>query len=340
MTSDQMELTLDFGEIGTLNSKSPFSVCLDASALGELISHAENAHRVYELMLIDRPGDVWDYVWVAIDDGPSSVMNRVTQAREEAKPRYGNNHPWPDRRIPFTKFDDLFYWTGDDTEPEDEAWLRHRQSSTMRAFALQLLAMVQAAQGRLDLSDDLLRHEVANIRSGDHPYGYLDRRVALAKGREHRPNSPKHTTAFYDRLAALLRDPELTSVAYRADGDYRVLRMMATEQRRRANTTGHSPGNALYLSALTNYTVSDEAWDAQILFFQEGLAHGDLFIEGGGLGSVNLKELVEKHHRVRARFILAAIDQGGIEGYDIEFCDGWVLYRRHLPLLQIPGVSG
>lgn len=104
--------------------------------------------------------------------------------------------------------------------------------------------------------------------------------------------------------------------------------MLATEQRRRANSTGQSPGNALNLSALTNYTVNEDAWDAQILFFQEGLAHGDLFIEGGGLGSVNLKELVEKHHRVRARFILAAIDQGGIKGYDIEFGDGWVLYRR------------
>lgn len=203
MTSDQMALTLNFGEIGTQNSKSTFVVRLDASPLAELISHAENAHRVYELMLIDRPGDVWDYVWVAIDAGPSSVMNRVTQAREEAIPRYGNTHPWPDRRIPFTIFDDLFYWTGDDTEPEDEAWLRQRHSSTMRVFAQELLAMVQAAKGRLDVSDVLLRHEVANIRSGDHPFGYLDRRVAIAKGREHRPNSPMHMTAFYDRLAAL-----------------------------------------------------------------------------------------------------------------------------------------
>lgn len=331
MTAYQTALTIDFGEVGHWNSKQPFRVRLDAKGLAELISHAENAHRVYELMLIDRPGDVWDYVWVVIEEVPSRLVDRVEHAREEAKPRHGSDHPWPDRQIPFTVFDDLFYWAWDDTEPEDETWLNHRESPTMHAFSQQLLAMVRAAQGRLEWSDPLLRHEVARVRSGDHPYHYLARGVAIAKGREHRPNSPTHTAAFYAQLQQLLRDPDLTSVAYRADGDYRVLRMMATEQRRRANKSGHSVGHAMHLSALVNNTVSNEAWDAEIWFFEEGLAHGDLFIEGGGLGGGNLKALVEKHHRVPGRFILATQDEGHIEGFDIESGDGWVLYRKQNP---------
>ena len=331
MASYQIELTVDFGEIGHRRSKSPFRVRLDASALAELISHAENAHRIYELMLIDRPGDVWDYVWVAIDDVPLRVTERVTHAREEAKPRCGNNHPWPDQRIPFTVFDDLFNWAGDDTEPEDEAWLNHRNSPTMHAFAQQLLAMVRAARSHLKWSDYLLRHELGRIRSGDHPHGYLDRRVAITKGREHRPNIPTHTPAFYQQLTKLLRDPELTAVAYRADGDYRVLRMMATEQRRRANKTGHSAGNAIYLSALVNNTVGNEAWDSEIWFHDAGIAYGDLFIEGGDLGSGKIKSLVEQHHRVPGRYILATKDEGSIDGFDVESGDGWVLYRRQHP---------
>ncbi len=87
------------------------------------------------------------------------------------------------------------------------------------------------------------------MKSGGHPYCYLDRDVAREKSREMPPNEARHTPAFYKKLSALLRDADLASVAYRADGDYRVLRMMATEQRRRANLTGHDAGNALHLSA-------------------------------------------------------------------------------------------
>jgi hypothetical protein len=134
----------------------------------------------------------------------------------------------------------------------------------------------------------------------------------------------------YKQLDRLLGDPELASIAYRADGDYRVLRMMATEQRRRANKTGHSVGNAMYLSALTNHKISNEAWDSEIWLFEEGLAHGDLFIEGGDLGGNNLKSLVEGNHRLPSRYILSAKDEGNLEGFDIELGDGWVLYSTPL----------
>jgi hypothetical protein len=202
----------------------------------------------------------------------------------------------------------------------------------MRAFAQQLLTMVSAAQYRLDRIDDLSRHIVTCIRSGEHRYEYLERRAAIEKGREYSPNSPTHTTAFYKKLDELLCDPDLASVAYRADGDYHVLRMMATEQRRRADRTGHSAGHAMHLSALVNRKISNEAWDSEIWFFEEGLAHGDLFIEGGGLGAENLQSLVEKHHCSPGLYILSAKDEGDIKGFDAESGDGWVLYRKRFPI--------
>jgi hypothetical protein len=129
----------------------------------------------------------------------------------------------------------------------------------------------------------------------------------------------------------LLGDPELTSVAYRADGDYRILQMMATEQRRRADRTGHPVGCALYESALVNSKISNKAWDSEIWFYEEGLAHGDLFIQGYGLGEGSVRALVEGHGRVPGRYILSSQDEGDISGFEAQAGDGWVLYRKKDP---------
>lgn len=328
----EMAVSVDFGDVGHRNDKQPFRIRLDAAPLAELIRAADGAHRIYELLLIDRPGDVWDYVWVLLDKIPKLVAHRVARARQDARPnREDGAHPWPDDRIPFKVFDDLFYWAWDDTEPEDEAWLNHRDSALMRSFARQALSIVRAAQSRLDWNDHLLRHVTSCVRSGKHSFCYLDRDVARAKSRELPPSEAQHTPGFYKKLSEVIRHPDLASVAYRADGDYRVLRMMATEQRRRATRTGHEAGNALHVSALVNHKISNEAWDSEIWFFEEGLAHGDLFIEGGGLGGGNLKALVESHHRAPGRFILSARDEGSIAGFEKTSGDGWVLYNKQSP---------
>lgn len=52
-------LTLDFGLVCHHDDREPFRVRLDSEPLDELIADARNAWRVYELTLIQRPGDVW-----------------------------------------------------------------------------------------------------------------------------------------------------------------------------------------------------------------------------------------------------------------------------------------
>lgn len=332
MTTYESALTIDFGEVGFWKGKQPFRVRLETGPLAELIRATTSAHRVYELLLLDRPGDVWDYVWVVLEAAPQRVAYRVAHARQAVQPKDADGiHPWPDDRVPFKVFDSLFYYAWDDTEPEDEAWLNHRDSTLMRSFSQQALSIARAAQSRLGWNDDLLRHIASRVKSGDHPYCYLDRDVSRTTCREMSPNEALHTTAFYKKLSELLSDADLASVAYRAEGDYRVLRMMATEQRRRANLTGHDAGNALHLSALVNNKSSNEAWDSEIWFFDEGLAHGDLFIEGGGLGGGGVKALVESRYRVPGLFILSWRDEGSIDGFTAEAGEGWVLYRRQKP---------
>lgn len=79
----EMTLSIDFGEVGNRHARSLFRVRLDAAPLAELIRAADGAHRIYELLLIDRPGDVWDYVWVLLDEMPK--LN-VAGPREEKRP--------------------------------------------------------------------------------------------------------------------------------------------------------------------------------------------------------------------------------------------------------------
>jgi len=319
-------LSIDFGEVGFRYQQQPFRLRLLTDPLADLILAAEEAHRVYELLLIDRPGDIWDYVWVVVDVVPQSIADLIATARGEAQPKkFGGPHPWPEDRIPFNAFDALFSRHGYDNDREDEAWIDHRDAPEMLAFAQQTMSLARGAQSRVGRSDYLLRHIALRVRSGEHPYCYLERDVARRTGRYLSPNKAQHTAAFYKKLAELLGDADLASVAYRARGDYCVLRMIATEQRRRAALTGHTVGNALFLSALVDHKISNEAWESEIW-----LAHGDLHIEGGGIGG-NLKELVESGYRVPGRFILSSKDEGSMSGFTAETGDGWVVYRNDSP---------
>jgi hypothetical protein len=323
-------LKIDFGEVGYRNSSEPFRVRLDARPLMTLIADAKRAYRVYELMLMGRPGDVWDYVHVTAEAIPARVADRIASAREKATPLYGP-HPWPDGAVPFNDFDRMFSYHGDDTEPEDEAWLRHRTGAAMRAYARQLLAIADQAKELLGFGDPLIAHELKRIRVGTHDFDQLERRAAVAQARREPPREEvRHTPEFYKKLDELLQDPEIASVAYRGVGDYRVLRSVATIQRSRADRTGHQLGRALEITASVGHEINNQAWDSHIWFYMEGLGHGDLFIDEATTS--NIKAFVEVHRRVNARYILACKDEGEIAGYSTESGDGWTLYRRNNPV--------
>ena len=88
---------------------------LDTQTLDELIVDARNAYRVYELALIQRPGDLWDYLRVVPEALPQEVAGRVERVRADAARRDGKNPP--DGSLPFDWFDGFFKLIGDDNDP-------------------------------------------------------------------------------------------------------------------------------------------------------------------------------------------------------------------------------
>jgi hypothetical protein len=237
MSNMSVEMEIDFGEVGDRFRKEPFKVRLDASPLSQLVSDAANAYRVYELMMITRLGDVWDYVLVIPVDLPNGLREYIEELRAESARPLSNRSVWPEGDIAFADFDKLFHWSWDDDESDDIAWRRYRQSSEMAAFAKQLFTMVGVAKNNLRTSDPLLSHIVRLIDNGQHCFDGLSRAAANKADDSRGPIKDQHTLAFYKQLDLSLSNPQVASVAYRADGDYRTLRALATEQRIRANRT-------------------------------------------------------------------------------------------------------
>lgn len=330
MTRFELQLTIDFGGVGYRDPKEPFIVRLDAAPLVELLEDAAKAHRVYELMLIDRPGDIWLYVNVVPVTLPKLVLERIECRREqttEDASADGANRPFR-----FTTFDSLFTPPHWDSEPKDDAWGEVAKSTVVHDFARQLLVMAKDSVVRIAWNDPLIAHVVASVREGRHSFHMMDRSKFRHEISGHGSYPQEHSADFYKKLRDLLRHPEIASVAYRARGDYSVLRAMATEQRRRAEATGHVVGHALHLSALTDLKLLNEEWDSTIWFFSEGLAHGDLRIEGRNEMGASVSDLIFKHRCVPGRFLLSHQDEGDIQGFSKEIGDGFVLYTREQPL--------
>jgi NAD-dependent SIR2 family protein deacetylase len=325
-------MTVDLGKVGYPGRQHPFSVALDASELFELFEHARLGHRVYELMLIGRLGDVWHYVWVTPRASSPRVAAMIGHWR--------GAHPENVDRLRFVDFDRMFCWCGDDTYPEGEAWRLRRETAQLKDFAQRLFERARAVQAELEHGDEVTKHELARVRSGTHPYDQLARRDAIVAGRAFSPpGTPRHPDSFYAKLQELLAQPDLLSVAYRGDGDYCSFRMMCNEQRRRASAAGCEPGQALRLSAGADPMIDNTAWGTELHFFLEGLGYGDLHVEEGHrtrAGSVgSLAGLMKSGWRRFGRHILSSEDQGELPGYDRSRGEGWYLYRRapHAPLI-------
>ena len=341
MNTCTTELLIDLGQVGYRGEGKRFAVRLSAKPLATLVSDANNAYRVYELMLVTRPGDVWQYIEVIPESLPESVASRVEDAKQKVAPRTRwKEHPWRDGAIPFNDFDRIFYWAHDDTAPEDEAWLWHRQSKEMRSYADYLFAIAKNAQSCICWNDSLLEHVVRQIHVGKHPFDRLERQSAIREARSHQPAAPRATEAFYEKLQALLSDQELVSVAYRGRGDVRILRALATEQRRRASVTGHEGDAALAINASVSNEINNEAWCSTIHFYMEGLGSGDLFVQETGSGGCSVKLLIEEHHRIApGRGILSFRDEGDIAGFEKDSGDGWFHYRPVTPVLRPQALS-
>ncbi|WP_395743497.1 ankyrin repeat domain-containing protein [Prosthecobacter sp.] len=258
------------------NDSIPFHVELLRDTLHTLVADARQCHRLYELMMIRRPGDVLKYLWVRVINVPRSVASRCRDAADRQ---------WPAGCLPLLKFDSFFYWAWDDTEPESSTWLTYREGAEFNETLNTLYAEVRQAQDELRHSDDVLIQ--AELRGIDQQTHHLDRQpnppveITCPGAASHSLVSPRRTSAYYDRLREIVARPDVRIVSMHTGDDYQTLRILCAEQRRRAIATGKALMDALTIHVLTDGLPFTRGWRPQIVTWQEGLGYGDLFIDGG-----------------------------------------------------------
>lgn len=305
---------------GISEAPSPLRVQLDASRLGELILSARDAHRVYELATICRPGDLWELIDVALLELPRWLSDFLTRDQPAALGR---------ARVRFDEFDRSLGGGTEDVYPGEEEWANFRSSELPSQYVRRLFEVVQQEQARLAASEDpLIAHVARTARDLTHPYCWFTRSRITAYEAAVAPNEPAHSPTFYEKLRELLTSPDVGAVAYHAYGDYTVLRLMATEQRRRVQSS--SDNLAYPLSAMVDETrrFDPRAWDARIVYYDEGIGRSDLFIDGGGLGPSRLGRIMAVPRYAAQRFILAAQDHGEIASYRRDHEADYCLYVR------------
>ncbi|MDQ5910684.1 MAG: hypothetical protein QG599_2781 [Pseudomonadota bacterium] len=202
----------------------PFRVKLLDGALDQLMADARQAYRVYELFAIQRPRDIWKYLWVHLIDVPATVWAHYQQASDQML--WYLRQTWPTQTLPLSGFDQFFCWSGDDTRAEDRCWLKARNGATVKAYITQWLLQIRAAQEALRASNDLLiTHEIQAITAVDHPDDYGPARpFVLTSAHYASPTRPKHAPGYYAQLGELLARPDVRSVVYGGRHDFQTLR--------------------------------------------------------------------------------------------------------------------
>ncbi|WP_157314542.1 hypothetical protein [Chitinibacter sp. GC72] len=321
LQKELVELKLSYG------TKKTMRVVIHPEHLSRLIYDAcALAHRMYELMLIQRPGDLLAYLVVAIEECTERIDQMVNRSHQEKLPASESTESKP-KLLPFLEFNRFFSWWGDDTEPEDEAWLLFVGSGRFENLLKAWFKQIQDAQSRLSCGDELQRNCFYRVKYGNHPLDMLERQRAVTISRSGKPE-PYQKSAFLDKIVELVQQDDVKSVTTYY-GNYSILRVLCNKQRQRTNQTGLSAHQAFAINMVEplSASVSCDAWDAEICYYSEGLGRGDLFIAHPALANSDDVsrdlDFLFKH----ARFVLCSKSLGPIEGYTAEEGDGWWCYR-------------
>ena len=294
--------------------KHPFRVRLHFDAIAHLMNDALHSIRAYELMMIRRPGDVWNYVWVEAIEVPPRVEDRV---REKAA--------WGHKRfVTFEDFDGIFRYAYDDTEPEDTCWLKARGERPFVDLADQLFTQIKVIQARVRKSSDLLtKHVLAAMEARRHKNDYLQNHRIMCTLPDYQPvYCAPHSKEYYRKLEELLASPEITSVGFSYGTDFEAIRLACTEQRRRADATGEKPRDAFHITALADGLSYAREWEADILRYMEGLGWAQLY--------VSTPETMKVCVGIRGSaypFFFLDTDAGEVSGYTKTAGEEWFLYQ-------------
>ena len=303
----------------------PFRVRLHFHALAQLMNDALHSIRVYELMFIQRPGDIWNYVWVEAVEVPPRVEDWV---REEAA--------WTHKRfVTFEDFDGMFRYAYDDTEPEDACWLKARGKRPFTELAAQLFTQVKVIQNRVKKNPDILtKHVLSAMEARCHKNDYLQNPRILCTLPDYKPvYCAPNSKEYYRKLEEMLASPTITSVGFSYSTDFEAIRLACTEQRKRADATGQKPRHAFHITMLSDGLFYLNDWEADVLRYIEGLGWAQLYAST----AETMRVCVNIRGRAYPMFLLAE-DAGQVDGYKKTGGDGWFVYSRNEadPAAQLP----
>jgi len=298
--------------------KYPFRLRLHFDALAQLMNDALHSIRVYELMMIKRPGDVWNYVWVEAIEMPPRIEERMRGLTSWSHKSF----------ITFRKFDGMFRYAYDDTEPEDICWLKARGERPFAELADQLFTQVKVIQARVRRNPDILtKHVLAAMEAGRHRNDYLQKPPIYCTLPGYKPvYPPTHSEIYYRKLEELLSSPEITSVGFSYETDFEAIRLACTEQRKRTDATGQKPRDAFHVTVLADGLSYARDWEADILRYMEGLGWAQLY--------VSTPETMKVCVKIRGSaypFFFLDSDAGEVDRYTKTEGHGRFLYQSTTP---------
>jgi hypothetical protein len=263
-----------------------FDVEADARPLSLLIEEAGKGRRVYELLSIERPGDLLNYLWIRVTDGAPRLAEYVAVRYKHA--RRPNQPIESVSGLPFTEFDSYFMLDGDDTRPDAEIWRTFCGSAVWRQILTSLLSVVRRRQVTLRQQNDfLIQHEISLKVRGLH---HLDFAVKVDRDGQLMPGVPAQGTLppdLFELIVRLAKQEDVRSVSCPFT-DYWLWRELVAEQVRRSIARGLEPKAALSLYGPDGGVPfvhdwlcrADREWGGDIhIPCGEGTCSADLFVQ-------------------------------------------------------------
>lgn len=343
---DRAQLRGDFGTTlgpyqpwgGQLPARScKFEFELDARPLEVLIDSAACGDRIYELMTINRPGDVLHYLWMKIIEADGDVVRRLKEHLVYDH-NFGSEIDKMLSELPFLAFDKAFnlmpYVT--DEEPFSCLWYFYRQGQKFTT----LFEVVKRAQDALrNQTDYLLQKEIARIDAHTHAFDLLPNIKRIAEIQlEEKYSNPSHMPkeVFY-LVAKLIQQDDVNSV-YCYAKDYIFWRMVVAEQVKRAEELSLPPQEAFNLCGTDSGYVDEwaSAWGGEIAIPYEGCRQADLFIVPKWFNLDVVQGCYKntfwiRNYEQRGHYVLSPKDFGEIECTSRTEIGGWILYKSTSP---------
>ena len=253
-------------------------ISVSSAQIALLIDSASLGWRVYELMSIQRPGDLLNYLvvsWVEINPLIEKVIRKANM--DDFNIRFHSDKPLP--KLPFPKVDYCFAWRGDDTSNADEAWCKVRDSGYWRDIIAEIFPIVQQAQHHLQQSEDsLIQRELKMIAAYQHPDMFLSEVRRQTEIQSLPPLATNLPAELFDYLRELVSHPDTLSVSGQLN-DYHLWRVLIELQLKRADDSGLPPRKALGLGSADCGIpwLGPRFLGADIHVPYEGVCGGDVF---------------------------------------------------------------